>query len=83
MGLLATAATTSTITLSWTNNLTSATGYTVQRSSDGTNWTTLSNALFRRARIRTPIPRLPANTLYYYRVQANNGTTLFECRRGK
>ena len=29
---------------------------------------------FHRARIRTPIPALPANTLYYYRVQANNGT---------
>ena len=73
VGLLASGATPSTIALSWTNNLTSATGYTVQRSSDGINWTTLSNTVLSGTYTYTD-SGLPANTLYYYRVQANNGT---------
>ena len=73
VGLLSTGATTSTIALSWTNNLISATGYTVQRSSDGTNWTTLSNTVPPGTYTYTD-SGLPANTLFSYRVQANNGT---------
>ncbi len=73
VGLLATAATTSSITLSWTNYLTGATGYTVQRSSNGTSWTTLSSSLSSSTYTYTD-SGLPANTPYYYRVQANNGT---------
>ncbi len=73
VGLVATAATTSTITVSWTNNLTSATGYTVQRSTDGTNWTALSSSIS-SGTFSYSDSALPANTLYYYRVQANNGT---------
>ena len=71
VGLLATASSTSAIQLSWTNNLTGATGYTVQRSPDGTNWTTLSNSLSASTYSYTD-SGLPENTLYYYRVIANN-----------
>jgi O-glycosyl hydrolase len=74
VGLLATAATTSSIALSWTNNLATATGYTVQRSTDGANWTTLSSSLSSSTYTYTDSSGLAANTLYYYRVQANNGT---------
>jgi O-glycosyl hydrolase len=73
VGLMASATTTSTISLSWTNNLGSATGYTVQRSSDGATWTTLTSGLSSSTFSYTD-SGLPANTLYYYRVQANNGT---------
>ena len=74
VGLLATAATTSSITLSWTNNLVSATGYTVQRSTNGTNWSTLTSNVSSNTFTYTDSGGLPSNTLYYYRVQANNGT---------
>lgn len=74
VGLLATGATTSSITLSWTNNLASATGYTLQRSTDGANWTTLTSSLSSSTYTYTDSSGLAANTLYYYRVQANNGT---------
>ena len=73
VGLLATAATTSSITLSWTNNLTGATGYTVQRSTNGTTWTTLSSSLSSSTFTYTD-SGLPVNAPYYYRVQANTGT---------
>jgi glucuronoarabinoxylan endo-1,4-beta-xylanase len=74
VGLLATAAATSSIQLSWTNNLSGATGYTVQRSPDGTTWTTLTSSLSSSTYTYTD-SSLPQNTLYYYRVIANNGTT--------
>ena len=73
VGLLATASSTSSITLSWTNNLASATGYTVQRSTDDTNWTTLTSSLSSSTYTYTDTG-LTANTQYYYRVLANNGT---------
>ena len=73
VGLLATASSTSAIQLSWTNNLTGATGYTVERSPDGVNWTTLSNSLSSTTYSYTD-SGLAENTLYYYRVIANNAT---------
>jgi glucuronoarabinoxylan endo-1,4-beta-xylanase len=74
VGLLATAASTSSIQLAWTNNLSGVTGYTVQRSPDGSTWTTLTNSLSSSTYSYTD-SSLQQNTLYYYRVVANNGTT--------
>ena len=79
VGLLSTGATTSTITLSWTNNLISATGYTVQRSSDGTNWTTLSNTVPSGTYTYTD-SGLPANTLFYLPRPGQQWHTPFEYR---
>jgi O-glycosyl hydrolase/regulation of enolase protein 1 (concanavalin A-like superfamily) len=73
VGLLAAATSTSAITLSWTSNLASATGYTVQRSTDGTTWTTVNSTIPAGTYTYTD-SGLSTNTLYYYRVQANNGT---------
>jgi subtilase family protein/fibronectin type III domain protein len=69
--LNATALSTSRIDLTWTDNATNETGYKVERSTDGTNF--------------TQVAVLPANyqaysntsllggTTYYYRVRANSG----------
>ncbi len=76
VGLLASAPSvnpTTSITLSWTNNLTTATGYTVQRSTNGTTWTTVTSTVPAGTYTYTD-SGLAANTQYYYRVQANNGT---------
>ncbi len=73
VGLLASATSPGSVRLAWTNNLTSATGYTLQRSSNGTIWSTLTSAIPAGSYTYTDAG-LPANTQYYYRVQANNGT---------
>ena len=76
VGLLAAPASTSTVALSWTNNLgSSATGYTVERSTNGTTWTTLTSSLSSSTYTYTDTG-LTANTQYYYQVVANNNSTV-------
>jgi autotransporter-associated beta strand protein len=59
--------------LSWSNNDTGATGYTVQRSTDDANWTTLSSNVSSGTYTYSD-SSLSVNSLYYYRVIANNGS---------
>jgi hypothetical protein len=68
--LVATAASASQINLSWTNNAGNATGITVQRSPDGSNWTTLTSSLPATAATYADTG-LAAGT-YFYRVLATN-----------
>ena len=63
---LAATATVNTITLSWQDNTESATAYTVQRSTDGVNWITLTATLPSNATTYTDT----ATGTFYYRVQA-------------
>jgi hypothetical protein len=57
------------ITLSWTDNASNATGYLVQRSSDGVYWTVLTNSLAATSTTYVDTGLNPAAT-FYYRVQA-------------
>jgi hypothetical protein len=66
-GLVASAISGSQINLAW-NAVTSATGYAVQRSSDGINWTLLANT----TGTSFSNTGLSAGTTYYYRVLASN-----------
>jgi fibronectin type 3 domain-containing protein len=64
---------TSQISLSWVDNATNATGYTVQRSSDGVNWTAIASLA---ANSTSYVDSgLAAGVTDYYRVQAFNATT--------
>ena len=60
-------ATTTSITLNWQDNTTSATSYTVQWSTDGNNWQDAATGLAPNA---TTYTDTPGAGKYYYRVQA-------------
>ena len=65
-GLLATASSSSAIALSWTDNATNETGYYIQRSTDGTNYTQVGSV---GAGVTSYSDSgLSASTKYYYRV---------------
>lgn len=71
-GLTSTSQTTSSIQLKWTDNSSDETGFSIERSSDGTNFTVIgtvgSNVT---AYVNTSLPQV---TKYYYRVRAYNAT---------
>ena len=67
--LTATAVSSSQINLSWTESDTSVTGFVVQRSTDGINFTSIATLGNVRSYADTG---LAASTLYYYRVYATN-----------
>jgi GH18 family chitinase len=72
-GLTATAASSSQIDLSWTDNSTNETGFRIERSLNaGTTWTLLTTT----AANATTFPNtgLSAGTTYHYRVRAENAT---------
>ncbi|MDW8297525.1 MAG: fibronectin type III domain-containing protein, partial [Raineya sp.] len=70
-GLTATAVSQTQINLSWTDNATNETGYKVERSLDGVNFTEIASSL--PANTTTYSDNgLMANTTYYYRVRAFN-----------
>jgi O-glycosyl hydrolase len=62
----------SQIGLSWSDNSSSETAYTVERSTDGANWTVLTSSLAANSISYTDTGRAE-NTLYYYRVKPTNG----------
>jgi hypothetical protein len=64
-------ATTNSVTLTWTDNTTLATAYSVQRSPDGSAWTTLTTSLSATATTYTDSPGAGA---WYYRVQATDNS---------
>ncbi len=69
-GLTATAASSSTINLSWTDKSVDETGFDIERSTDNVNWAALSTV---GSNIQTySNTGLPASTSYYYRVRAKN-----------
>lgn len=69
-GLIATPASRTQITLSWTDTSMNETGYTIDRSLNGTSWTPLVNL---GPNVQTySNTGLKQNTLYYYRVRAYN-----------
>jgi LmbE family N-acetylglucosaminyl deacetylase len=69
-GLTATAVSSSQINLAWVDNATNETGYRVERSSDGTTFTTLATL---GANVTTySNTGLTASTTYFYRVLASN-----------
>ena len=70
-GLTATAVSTTRIDLSWTDDDTSQTGYTVERSEDGTTWTLVATINDPNTTVCSDTGRTEG-TLYYYRVQATN-----------
>jgi hypothetical protein len=73
-GLTATAVSTSRIDLSWTDNATNETAYTVERSPDGsTGWTVLSSTLPTDTTSYSDTSVAPI-TKYYYRVKATSAT---------
>jgi len=69
--LTATAASTSQINLSWTDNASNEIGYKVERSTDGTNFTEIAGSLAANATTYAD-NGLTANTTYHYRVRAFN-----------
>jgi hypothetical protein len=69
--LRVTAFTRTSISLAWNDNSTNETGFQIQRSTNGTTWTTIAT---RPAGSTTYTNTgLTPNTLYYYRVRAING----------
>ncbi|MDQ3928487.1 MAG: fibronectin type III domain-containing protein, partial [Chloroflexota bacterium] len=71
-GLTATAASSSKIDLSWTDNASNEDSYTVERSLDGsTGWTVLTGTLAANTNSYADTSVSPA-TKYYYRVKASN-----------
>lgn len=68
-GLTATAASTSQINLAW-NNVTGETGFRIERSADGTNWSTLATVGADVTGFQNT--GLAAGTTYHYRVFATN-----------
>jgi LmbE family N-acetylglucosaminyl deacetylase len=69
-GLVATAASSSQINLTWVDNATNETSYRVERSTDGTNFTTLATLGANVTNYANT--GLTASTTYYYRVLASN-----------
>ena len=70
-GLIATAASSSQINLTWTDNSTNENNFLVERSPDNTNFTQIISVNAGVTNVSDP--GLAAATLYYYRVRANNG----------
>jgi O-glycosyl hydrolase len=63
------------LALSWTDNSSSETAYTVERSPDGTNsWTTLTSTLAADSTTYVSTS-LTENTRYFYRVKATSGAS--------
>ncbi len=76
-GLTATGVSSSQINLTWTNNATNQNGFTIQRSLDGTTFTTIATV---GAGITSySVTGLSASTTYYFQVNAYNpvGTSAF------
>ena len=71
----------SQIGLSWSDNSSSETAYTVERSTNGVNWTVLTTSLAANSRSYIDSGRAE-NTLYYYRVKPTNGDADNVQRRG-
>ena len=71
--LIAAASGSSQINLSWTDNATNETGYTVERSTDGTNFTQIGSLGANSTSYADT--GLTAGATYYYRVRAWNGST--------
>jgi hypothetical protein len=69
-GLSATAISSSQIDLAWTDNATNETSFSVERSSDGTNFTVI--ATLGAGATSYPNTGLAASTTYWYRVRAAN-----------
>jgi fibronectin type 3 domain-containing protein len=69
--LAASAVSTSQINLTWTNNATNQTGFKIDRSTDGVNFTTLATVT---ATSYSDASGLSAGTTYYYRVRATNAS---------
>jgi hypothetical protein len=67
----AVAASTSTINLSWSENSTLATGFLIQQSPDGINWTTIATP--GASATTQPVSGLNPGTNYYFRIQATGG----------
>ncbi len=63
--------TTSQIVLTWADNSSEENGYTVERSTDGTNFTVISSSIAANTTKYTDTGRTE-NTKYYYRVKANS-----------
>jgi C1A family cysteine protease len=70
-GLTATAASTSQINLSWTDNSTDETGFKIERSPDGASWQQI--AITAANATTYSDTGLTASTTYYYQVRATNG----------
>ncbi|MDW8296438.1 MAG: fibronectin type III domain-containing protein [Raineya sp.] len=71
--LTATAASTTQINLTWTDNATNETGYKVERSTDGINFTEIASSLPANTAAYSD-NGLISGTLYFYRVRAFNGS---------
>lgn len=64
---------TSRVDLSWADNATNETGYRVERSTDGTNWSVLAGGVAANATSYSDTTAA-AGTTYHYRVQAFNAS---------
>ncbi|MEJ8567951.1 M6 family metalloprotease domain-containing protein [Elongatibacter sediminis] len=71
-GLSATAQGTSAIALAWSDNSTDEDGFTIERSSDGSSWSTLATTAANTTAYNDS--GLGAASTWYYRVQAFNAT---------
>ena len=71
-GLTAAPASDTSIDLSWTDNSSDETGFLIQRSLDGTTWTTAGSVPANATTFRDP--GLASGTVYYYRASACNGS---------
>jgi pectate lyase len=71
-GLSATAVSNSQINLAWTDNASNETGYRIERSSDGTNFSEIATT--GAGVVSYANTGLTASTAYSYRVRAYNGT---------
>jgi len=65
---------TTQIALSWDDNSTTESDYTVERSTDGNTWSVITSTLGINTMSYVDTGRTE-NTLYYYRVKATNGAT--------
>lgn len=72
--LTATSVNTSRIDLSWADNADNETGYQVQRSSNGSTWSTIADALPADSTTYSDVSAAAGST-YYYRVRAFNDST--------
>lgn len=62
----------SQVDLTWTNNAANATGFTVERSTDGTNFTVIGSS----TAASFTDPNVAIGTTYTYRVNATDGTSI-------